>query len=206
MPNAKLSLEYGSQFDRNLPYEGYNKYSMGTLQTNPMFGAPMSYWGNTLDKNYGRVFIAAQWKPIEGGTKVAEIARCKSELNELNMYLDQVNTELEMNVRSVVNRAIARYFMIEKSYKAMFAEAENYQMVKARYLRGESPINQLVDAQHLYTKAKIDALNSQNEFFKELLWVQRGLIAMNWTKANEEAKKFIHNIPNVLPAVKDFSL
>ena len=206
MPNAKLSLEYATQFDRNLPYEGYNKYSMGDLQTNPMFGAPMSYWGNTLDKNYGRVFIAAQWKPIEGGTKVAEIARCKSELNELNMYLDQVNTELEMNVRSVVNRAIAKYFMIEKSYKAMFAEAENYQMVKARYLRGESPINQLVDAQHLYTKAKIDALNSQNEFFKELLWIQRGLISMNWTKPNEEAKNFINKIPQILPAEEDFSL
>lgn len=206
MPNAKLSVEYGTQFDRKLPYEGYNKYSMGTLQQNPLFGAPMSYWGNTLDKNYGRVFIAAQWKPIEGGTKIAEIARCKSELNELNMYLDQVNTELEMNVRSVVNRAIAKYFMIEKSYKAMFAEAENYQMVKARYLRGESPINQLVDAQQMYTRAKIEALNSQNEFFKELLWVQRGLISMNWTKPNEDAKKWINEIPKILPAEPDFSL
>ena len=111
-----------------------------------------------------------------------------------------------MNVRSVVNRAIAKYFMIEKSYKAMFAEAENYQMVKARYLKGESPINQLVDAQHLYTKAKVEALNSQNEFFKELLWVQRGLVSMNWTKPQEEAKKFIEKIPSILPAEQDFSL
>ncbi len=203
MPNAKLSVEYGTQFDRNLPYEAYNKDAMNKLQ----YGfAPMGYWGNLLDKNYGRVFIAAQWKPIEGGTKVAEIARCKAELNELNMYLEQVNTELEMNVRSVVNRAIAKYFMIEKSYKAMFAEGENYQMVKERYLRGESPINQLVDAQHLYTQAKIDALNSQYDFFKELLWVQRGLVSMNWTKPNEDAKKWVNNIPNILPAEPDFSL
>ena len=219
MPNAKLTVEYGSQFDRNLPYNTYANNSILGLQMtggatdasgNPIIGgplaAPMSYWGNTLDRNYGRVMVAAQWKPIEGGTKIAEIARCKSELNELNMYLDQVNTELEMNVRSVVNRAIAKYFMIEKSYKAMFAEAENYQMVKARYLKGESPINQLVDAQHLYTKAKVEALNSQNEFFKELLWVQRGLVCMNWTKATEEAKAFIKKIPEVLPAVEDFSL
>ena len=166
----------------------------------------MSYWGNTLDKNYGRVFIAAQWKPIEGGTKIAEIARCKSELNELNMYLSEVNTELEMTVRSVVNRAIAKYFMIEKSYKAMFAEAENYQMVKARYMKGESPIVQLSDAQHAYTRAKVEALNSQYEFFKELLWVQRGLVSPNWVTAKQEAKDFIKNIPNVLPAEEDFSL
>ncbi|MBO5738199.1 TolC family protein [bacterium] len=219
MPNAKLSVEYATQFDRNLPYENYAKNSIHGLQMtggatdasgNPIIGgplaAPMGYWGNLLDKNYGRVFVAAQWKPIEGGTKIAEIARCKSELNELNMYLDQVNTELEMNVRSVVNRAIAKYFMIEKSYKAMFAEAENYQMVKALYLKGKAPINQLVDAQHLYTKAKVEALNSQNEFFKELLWVQRGLISMNWNKPNEEAKKWINNIPNILPAESDFTL
>ena len=212
MPNAKLSVEYATQFDRNLPYNEYAKNSIYGLQQGAAYStygqapAPLGYWGNLLDKNYGRVFVAAQWKPIEGGTKIAEIARCKSELNELNMYLDQVNTELEMNVRSVVNRAIAKYFMIEKSYKAMFAEAENYQMVKARYLQGRSPINQLVDAQHLYTKAKVEALNSQNEFFKELLWVQRGLISMNWTKPNEEAKKWINNIPSILPAESDFSL
>jgi len=207
MPNAKLTLEYGSQFDRNLPY---NMYAVGAIKD-----LQNTYTGMTgrnynrydeLDRNSGRIMVMAQWKPIEGGTKIAEIARCKSELNELNMYLDQVNTELEMNVRSVINRAIAKYFMIEKSYKAMFAEAENYQMVKARYLRGQSPINQLVDAQHLYTKAKVEALNSQNEFFKELLWVQRGLVCMNWTKAHEEAKNFIKKIPEILPAVKDFSL
>ena len=206
MPNAKLSLEYGTQFDRHLPYESSGHYPAAGYV--PVGGAPYyttgPYFG--LDEHSTRVMIAAQWKPIEGGTKVAEIARCKSELNELNMYLEQVNTELEMNVRSVVNRAIAKYFMIEKSYKAMFAEAENYQMVKARYLRGESPINQLVDAQHLYTKAKVEALNSQNEFFKELLWVQRGLVAMNWTKANEHAKTWINNIPSILPAEADFSL
>ena len=196
MPNAKLSLEYGSQFDRHLPYQALGHQSL--------YVGGIPYIG--LNEHSTRVFVAAQWKPIEGGTKIAEIARCKSELNELNMYLDQVNTELEMNVRSVVNRAIAKYFMIEKSYKAMFAEAENYQMVKARYLRGESPINQLVDAQHLYTKAKVEALNSQNEFFKELLWVQRGLVCMNWTKASEEAKNFIKKIPEVLPAEADFSL
>ncbi len=203
MPNAKLSLEYATQFDRNLPYEEAGKASMMQMPLLPFgYSMPMSY----LDTHSTRVMVMAQWKPIEGGTKIAEIARCKSELNELKMYLDQVNTELEMNVRSVVNRAIAKYFMIEKSYKAMFAEAENYQMVKARYLKGESPINQLVDAQHLYTKAKVEALNSQNEFFKELLWVQRGLVSMNWTKPQEEAKKFIEKIPSILPAEQDFSL
>ena len=111
-----------------------------------------------------------------------------------------------MNVRSVVNRAIAKYFIIEKSYKAMFAEAENFQMVKAKYLMGTAPINQIADAQHMYFHSKVEAINSQNEFFKELLWVQRGLIAMNWTKAHDRAKEFIHNIPKVLPAEADFSL
>jgi outer membrane protein TolC len=167
-----------------------------------MYGSP---WLN-LDKTSGRFLIAAQWKPIEGGTKIAEIARCKAELNELNAYLEQVNTELEMNVREVVNRAISKYFIIEKSYKAMFAEAENYQMVKAKYLKGEAPITQVSDALQLYTKAKIDALNSQYEFYKELMWVQRGLIAMNWSKASDEAKKWIKSIPSILPAEEDFSL
>lgn len=88
----------------------------------------------------------------------------------------------------------------------MFAEAENYQLVKAKYLMGEVPINQIADAQSLYFTAKLEAMNSQYEFFKELIWVQRGLVAVNWTKASDRAKKWISDIPSILPAEEDFSL
>ena len=214
LPNAKMSLEYGSQFDRNLPYEneGHNQMKYVAAGLGGGMGSPMGQALAArspyldLKQNSFRFFIGAQWKPIEGGHKFAEIARCKSELNELNAYLEEVNTEIEMQVRSVVNRAIAKYFMIEKSYKAMFAQSENYQTVKAKYLMGEVPINQIADAQHLYFGAKIDALNSQYEFFKELIWVQRGLVSVNWTKASDEAKKWIKGIPAILPAEEDFTL
>ena len=245
MPNAKMSLEYQTQFGRNLPYEssGHNQLkganaaassAAAQAETAKQYlqaGVPIDAskvaeegmkaygygipgmstgWYNSpylgLDQQSFRFFIGAQWKPIEGGHKIAEIARCKAELNELNAYLEEVNMEIEMKVRSVVNNAIAKYFMIEKSYKAMFAEQENYEMVKAKYLRGECPINQLVDAQHLYLKAKVDAINSQYDFFKELVWVQRGLLSVNWTQASDEAKKWINNIPNILPAEPDFNL
>ena len=238
LPNAKMSLEYGSQFDRFLPYEdeGHNQmkyvgsaygYGTGAVQgaaqgaaqggavgsavgaaqggiTGYNRGLESPYLG--LNKNSFRFFIGAQWKPIEGGHKFAEVARCKAELNELNAYLEEVNTEIEMKVRSVVNNAIAKYFMIEKSYKAMFAQAENYQSVKQMYLKGEVPITQISDAQNLYFSAKIDALNSQYEFFKELIWVQRCLVSVNWTKASDEAKRWIKSIPAILPAEEDFTL
>ena len=231
MPNAKMSLEYTTQFDRHLPYEsaghnqmkyvgagyGYGAGASGATGAGADAGTAAQYGAGGfaqglnspylgLDKQSFRFFIGAQWKPIEGGHKIAEIARCKSELNELNAYLEEVNTEIEMQVRSVVNRAIAKYFMIEKSYKAMFAEAENYQMVKDRYLVGKADLTQLTDAQHLYFKAKLDALNSQYEFFKELIWVQRGLISVNWTHANKEVKAWINKVPVLLPAEPDFSL
>lgn len=232
MPNAKMSLEYTTQFDRHIPYEeaGHNqlKGSQGAASsaaaqaTAVQNGATpeqalaaganafaYGYYNSPylgLDKNSFRFFVGAQWKPIEGGHKFAEIARCKAELNELNTYLEEVNTEIEMQVRTVVNRAISKYFMIEKSYKAMFAQAENYQTVKAKYLLGEVPINQLADAQHLYFGAKIDALNSQYEFFKELIWVQRGLLSVNWVNASDEAKDWINKIPGILPAEEDFTL
>ena len=96
--------------------------------------------------------------------------------------------------------------MIEKSYKAMFAEAENYQMVKAKYLQGKVAVTQLTDAQELYLKAKVQALNSQYDFFKELMWVQRALCSINWTKPSKEAKEWVENIPKVLPAEPDFTL
>lgn len=202
LPSAKLSLEYGSQFDRNLPYEKVGHFQMATPAAIALGGSP--YLG--LDKTSGRVLIAAQWKPFEGGHKIAEIARAKSELNELNAYMDEVKTEIEMKVRTVVNRAISKYFIIEKSYKSMFAQAENYETVKAKYLIGKVPVSQLHDAQNMYFDAKLDALNSQYEFFKELIWVQRGLLSVNWENASEGAKKWINSIPEVLPAEPDFTL
>ena len=224
MPNAKMSFEYGSQFDRHLPYESSGHQQLqggvvGPTLAGALAGgmdpadagiaagrAGLSQPYLNLDRQSTRFMIMAQWKPIEGGTKIAEIARCKAELNELNAYLEQVNTELEMNVREVVNRAIAKYFMIEKSYKAMFAEAENYQMTKAKYLKGAASMIQLADAQHLYFSSKLEAMNSQYQFFKELFWVQRGLVSINWTKASDEAKNFIKKIPEILPAEEDFTL
>ena len=76
----------------------------------------------------------------------------------------------------------------------MFAQAENYETVKAKYLMGEVPINQISDAHDLYFKAKLDAMNSQYEFFKELIWVQRGLLSVNWVNATDNAKKWIKGI------------
>ena len=202
LPNAKLSVEYGSQFDRNLPYERVGHYQMATPAAMMLGGSP---WLG-LNKTSGRVFIGAQWKPIEGGHKIAEIARCKAELNELQAHLDEVHLELESKIREVVNRALSKYFIIEKDYKAMFANGENYKLVKTRYLAGKTPIAQVLDAQESYLNSKLAAINSQYEFFKELLWVQRALISINWTKASPEAKKWIQDIPKTLPGEEDFSL
>ncbi len=219
LPSAKLSLEYSSQFDRSLPYEdeGHKqiKYVGGAVAAAqaPVGYGPAYYnaiYNSSpylgLDKTSGRILIAAQWKPFEGGHKIAEIARAKSELNELKTYMDEVKSEIEMKVRSVVNRAISKYFMIEKSYKSMFALDENYETVKAKYLMGKVSVSQLQDAQNMYFDAKLDAFNSQYEFFKELIWVQRGLLSVNWQNASEDAKKWIKDIPEVLPAEPDFQL
>jgi outer membrane protein len=202
LPDAKLSLEYGTQFDRNLPYEMVGHRQMATPAAMYLGGSP---WLN-LNTTSGRVFVGAEWKPIEGGHKFAEIARCKAELDELYAHEDQVNLEIESQVRSVINRALAKYFMIEKDYKAMFADQENYKLVKVRYLEGKAPVAQMIDAQDAYLDAKLAAMNSQYDFFKELLWVQRALISVNWAKASPDAKKWIQGVPKILPAEKDFAL
>ena len=95
MPNAKMSLEYTSQFARNLPYENeghqqlmgakasYAGISAAAAGAGPgmgpgtiggaMMNAASPYLG--LNEQSFRFFIGAQWKPIEGGHKIAEIGR-----------------------------------------------------------------------------------------------------------------------------------
>ena len=54
--------------------------------------------------------------------------------------------------------------------------------------------------------SQIDKINSQYEFFKELIWVQRGLLSVNWSNASKDAKEWIKGIPAILPAEEDFTL
>lgn len=47
------------------------------------------------------------------------------------------------------------------------------------------------------------ALNSQYTFFKELVWVQRAICAVDWTKASPEAKQFIQDVKENLEKRSD---
>lgn len=200
LPDAKLLLEYTSLMNR----------SFGADQTVLPFGAlsggriPNTPIARPEATNL-RFGVFAQWKPIEGGSKIAEIARIKAEREELYRYEDEIKTELESHIRETVNKALAAYFSIRKNYKAMSASQENYYRVKDLYLKNNAPIAQLIDAQRLYLDSKANAINSQYVFFKELLWVQRGICAVDWTKASPEAKAFIQRIKDNLEKKSDIN-
>lgn len=198
LPDAKLNLTYTSlmdrQFAKNMPY----------LPASPSqaFGPYIANHGSTWtslnalrpDATNLQFGMFAQWKPIEGGTKIAEIARLRAEIAELDKYEDEAKTGIEEHIRGTINKAVSGYFSIEKNYKAMSASGENFKRVQDMYLKGDIPITHMLDAQSTYKDARIKAMNSQYVFFKELFWVQRGICAVDWAKASPEAKQFIENV------------
>ena len=198
LPDAKATLEYTSLMNRSFGADPM------AINLTPL-GGPYVELGRPNATNL-RFGVFAQWRPIEGGSKIAEIARIKAEREELYRYQDEVKTEIEQHVRETINRALAAYFSIQKNYTAMAAAAENYQQVKAMYVQGKAPLPQLLDAQQMYLDSKLAALNSQYVFFKELMWVQRGICAVDWTKASPEAKDFIQKIKDTLERKSDIQL
>ena len=143
LPDAKLTLQYQSLFGRH--YANDVKIPLYTPMTGLIY--------NTLphsEKTNGYIGIFAQWKPIEGGTKFAEIARVSNEKKALMAMNDGAKLTIEEHIRTIINEALSCYFSIEKEYKAMFAAKENYMTVKANYLKGKAPVAQLVDAQDTY--------------------------------------------------------
>ena len=200
LPDAKLQVEYttlpGRQYASELP----------TLSLGPLGSLPLSDVLGHANKDNVYFGLFAQWKPIEGGTKFAEIARTKAELNELQKYEDEVKTQLEEEIRMIINRALAGYFSIDKNYRAMFAAQENYQKVKEQYLAGKIPVSQLTDSQAVYLESKEKAMNSQYVFFKEVVWVQRGICAVDWEKAPQQAHEFIKKLRSTLSYQEDITL
>lgn len=209
LPDAKLSYEY-----QNLMGRDYGANMAGPLPGRVVSGPGAGGGTATMlplfamhsSPSYHKLGIYAQWKPFEGGSKFAEIGRINEEIKELNAHEMSVKLTLQEKVRSVINKAIAAYFSIEKDYKATFAAKENYERVKADYLANKAPITQMLDAQTTYFNSKLKAANSQNEFFKQLVWVQRALCSINWTKATPEAKAWIEKVKTDLVAEKDFTL
>lgn len=197
LPDAKLSYTYTSLMNREFTRP------MSVTLPGGMF--PPVIIPNSNATN-GQLGIFAQWKPFEGGTKVAEIMRIDAEKKELQRYQDEARTEIELQIRDVINRAIASYFSIEKNYKAMYTSEENYKEVKSKYLMGDAPIAQLIDAQKIYLDSKLAAANSQNKFFQQLVWVQRGICAVNWSTADDDSKKFIQSVKDTLEKKSDIAL
>ena len=210
LPSAKLSYDYTAlihpHYAGNVQLLQPAVPGMGITPI-PGLGGHGLYSMPHANVTNGKFGIYAQWKPIEGGTKIAEIARVKAELDELHLYDEQVREMLDAHIRGVINTALADYIVIEKKYKAMFAAKQNYLLVKRSYLEGEkTSIAQLTDAQNVYLNAKADAMNSQYEFFKQLLWVQRGICAVDWRKASPESKKFIQSIKDAIEVTGDVQL
>lgn len=207
LPDAKLNLTYTSllnrQFAKDMPYAPLapSRAAASTIVSDS------SRWTNMgvlrPDATNLCFGMFAQWKPIEGGTKIAEIARLKAEIQELDRYEDEAKTSIESHVRDTINKALAGYFSIEKNYKAMAASGENFKNVQDMYLKGKAPIEQMMDAQQIYKTSRVKALNSQYVFFKELVWVQRAICAVDWAKASPEAKEFIQKVKNNLEKRSD---
>lgn len=197
LPDAKVNLNYTSFINRTftgptlLPCQYIGKPG-GTLALVPKPEATNLSLG-----------VFAQWKPIEGGTKIAEIARIKAEVQELERYQDEAKMSIERQVRATINKALAGYFSIEKDYKAMYMSQENYLKVKDMYLKGDITITHLLDAEQTYLNSKVKAMNSQYAFFKELFWVQRAICSVDWSKADPDAKKFIENVKTTLEKRSD---
>lgn len=197
LPDAKLTYTYTSLMNR--------EYTRPMSVALPVPGIPPVVIPNANATN-GLFGIFAQWKPFEGGTKIAEIMRIDAEKKELQRYQDEAKTEIELQIRDIINRAIASYFSIEKNYKAMYTAEENYREVKRKYLTGETPVAQLIDAQQIYLESKLSAVNSQNKFFQQLVWVQRAICAVNWSTADEDSKKFIQSVKDTLEKKGDITL
>ncbi len=207
LPDAKVSYQYQTLMGREYGKDRTNLSLAGTpIAAMGITGLPLSYDPLRSGTSYSKFGIFAQWKPIEGGTKIAEIQRINEEIKQLNTQEMAVKTTLEEHIRQVVNKALSCYFSIEKDYKAMFAAKENYEKVKADYLQNKVQIAQVLDAQKTYFDSKVAAANAQNDFFKQLVWVQRGICSVNWTKADPSAKDWIKKVKTELVALPDIQL
>ncbi|UBM62709.1 TolC family protein [Candidatus Sulfidibacterium hydrothermale] len=110
---------------------------------------------------------------FQGGKSSAEAKKSVIETNKIKNQKDELINQLEVGIRTSVQKLRTSYFELELSKNAAKAAEDNYKTVQDAYSRGAANSIQLIDAQNVMTRIKHLANIAYYQYVLDFIQVQR---------------------------------
>jgi outer membrane protein len=161
-----------AKFDRIMDKSGEGSEGMNTSAIPPPFD---TIFPEPADENSWSVALNASLPLFQGGSRFAEIAQIRFDLEKLEIQRKSVSEKLEQRIRSASHMAGAKFAAINLSKDASIAASKTLEVVTDAYALGTLTILDLIDAQNATLVTQQAYVNSIYNFLIDFANVQRSI-------------------------------
>ncbi len=127
----------------------------------------------------------------------------KTEMNEIEALIDQLNAHRQKAIFLIEQRALGAVYAMSASHPSMrlsrqareFSE-KNYEVVRAKYSQGAVSIVEILDAQEQLLSLKKSEVTSIYEYTKDIIAVQRAMSWYEYEKTAAQKKEWTQWLKN----------
>lgn len=140
------------------------------------------------------VGIVATLPLYTGGYQTAERESAKAALLTAQSQQQNVENNIERDIRNALYQAKAAYLSIDLSHDAYIAANKNLEHMTAIYQQGNGSIINLLDAQNNTLKAALVENNTRYGFMADLIRLQRNIGQVNFNISDDKREQWANKI------------
>ncbi|NME69101.1 TolC family protein [Flammeovirga aprica] len=150
-----------------------------------------------LDQNWN-ISIVASIPLFSGFQKNRNYQKTKYDKLQLEAQQQQINLDVEKEVRSALYELASTSTNITNSREAMEAAQKNFEIVRDNYSKGRVSIIELIDAQNNAFESEQNAANAVYQFLQSSMKIQRAVGTFSLLQTDEEREQTTEDINELL--------
>jgi outer membrane protein len=181
LPSFSLQGGFNNTFDRG-----------GAGSSGPAFPSPLAF--PTAPDLTWQFKVQASLPLFTGFGRTATRAQTDIDLERLRVQRQGIRLAVDQRVRAALESAASTYAAIALTRDASEAANRNYELVSDAYARGSASITALIDAQSAAESSAESAANALNDFFVDLMRVERAMGDFSTLRPPEERQAFLERL------------
>jgi outer membrane protein len=181
LPSFSLQGGFSNTFDRG-----------GAGSSGPVLPSPLAF--PTAPDLTWQFKVQASLPLFTGFGRTATRAQTDIDLERLRVQRQGIRLAVDQRVRAALESAASTYAAIALTRDAAEAANRNYQLVSDAYARGSASITALIDAQSAAESSAESAANALNDFFVDLMRVERAMGDFGSLRPPEERQAFLERL------------
>ena len=156
----------------------------------------------TEKKAQWSIGLGVQYPIFQGKTRKIAVEQDRLALDQLKYRYSDVEQFMELNVRVLMETAIASYTRVDLSREAASAAQRNFEILQDSYNQGVINITSLIDAQNSSVLTDLKAVNAEYTFIADFIALERAMGFYFFLATDEERDDFIRRLGDYMTLKK----